>query len=74
MAGSKKPSVQAVVDQRVLMDGTQRLELYKILGSNHADAMLIAHLPKDKLLIEADMWNPPAQPNAAPAGAGVPSR
>jgi len=69
MARSKKPSVQAVVDKRVLTDGTQRLELYKILGSNHADTMLIAYLPKDKLLIEADMWNPPAQPNAAlPAG------
>jgi len=69
MARSKKPSVQAVVDKRVLTDGTQRLELYKILGSNHADTMLVAYLPKDKLLIEADMWNPPAQPNAAlPAG------
>jgi glyoxylase-like metal-dependent hydrolase (beta-lactamase superfamily II) len=27
-------------------------------------------LPKDKLLVEADMWNPPAQPNAPPL-AGV---
>ena len=69
-ARSKKPSLEAVVDKRVLTDGTQRLELYKILGSNHADTMLIAYLPKDKLLIEADLWNPPAQPNA-PAPAGV---
>jgi hypothetical protein len=32
--------------------------------------MLIAYLPKDKILIEADMWNPPAQPNT-PAPTGV---
>jgi glyoxylase-like metal-dependent hydrolase (beta-lactamase superfamily II) len=65
----RKPSVEAVLDKRVLSDGTQTLELYKIQGSNHADTMLIAYLPKDKLLVEADMWNPPAQPNAsAPTG------
>jgi glyoxylase-like metal-dependent hydrolase (beta-lactamase superfamily II) len=61
---SKKPSVEAVLDKRILTDGTQTLELYKIQGSNHADTMLIAYLPNDKLLVEGDMWNPPAQPNA----------
>ena len=61
-----RPSVEAVGERRVLADGTQRLELYKIQGSNHADTMLIAYLPKEKLLIEADLWNPPAQPNAPP--------
>jgi glyoxylase-like metal-dependent hydrolase (beta-lactamase superfamily II) len=65
-APSRKPSVDAVLDKRVLSDATQTLELYKIQGSNHADTMLIAYLPKDKLLVEADMWNPPAQPNAVP--------
>jgi glyoxylase-like metal-dependent hydrolase (beta-lactamase superfamily II) len=61
---SKRPSVEAILDKRILTDGTQTLELYKIQGSNHADTMLIAYLPKDRLLVEADMWNPPAQPNA----------
>jgi len=61
-----RPSVEAVGERRVLTDGTQRLELYKIQGSNHADTMLIAYLPKEKLLVEADLWNPPAQPNAPP--------
>jgi glyoxylase-like metal-dependent hydrolase (beta-lactamase superfamily II) len=69
-APSRKPSVEPVLDKRLLTDGTQMLELYKIQGSNHADTMLIAYLPKDKLLVEADMWNPPAQPNA-PAPTGV---
>jgi len=71
-APAKKPSVEAVADKRVLSDGTQTLELYKIQGSNHADTMLIAYFPKDKLLVEADLWNPPAQPNAPPpAGAAA---
>ena len=71
-AASRKPSIEVVVDKRVLTDGTQMVELYKIQGSNHADTMLIAYLPKDKLLVEADMWNPPAQPNA-PTPIGVAS-
>jgi hypothetical protein len=71
-APARKPSVEAVADKRVLSDGIQTLELYKIQGSNHADTMLIAYFPKDKLLVEADMWNPPAQPNASPpAGAAA---
>ena len=67
---AKKASVEMVADKRVLSDGTQTLELYKIQGSNHADTMLIAYLPKDKLLVEADLWNPLAQANA-PAPTGV---
>lgn len=66
VSGGRKPRVEGVLEKRVLRDGTQTLELYKIQGSNHADTMLIAYLPKDKLLIEADMWNPPAQPNGPP--------
>ena len=69
-SGGRKPRVEAVADKRVLTDGSQTLELYKIQGSNHADTMLIAYLPKDKLLVEADMWNPAAQPSAS-ALAGV---
>ena len=65
-APAKKVSVEAVMDKRVLSDGTQTLELYRIQGSHHADTMLIAYFPKDKLLVEADMWNPPAQANAPP--------
>jgi hypothetical protein len=41
------------------------LELYRLQGTNHADPMLIGYLPKAKVLIEADVYNP-APPNAAP--------
>lgn len=62
----KKPVVEAVDQKRVFSDGTQTLELYRLSDSNHADPMLIAYLPKQKVLIEADVYNP-APPGAAPA-------
>jgi glyoxylase-like metal-dependent hydrolase (beta-lactamase superfamily II) len=61
----KKAAIEAVADKRVLTDGTRTLELYQLQGSNHADTMLIGYLPKEKVLIEADVYNP-APPNAAP--------
>ena len=62
----KKPVIEAVADKRVLTDGAKTLELYRLARSNHADDMLIAYLPNEKVLIEADVYNP-APPNA-PAG------
>lgn len=59
----RKPVIETVADKRVLTDGTQTLELYHLQGTNHADTMLIGYLPKAKVLIEADVYNP-APPNA----------
>jgi len=61
---AKKPVVEGVLDKRVFTDDTQTLELYR-LSTDHCDTMLVAYLPKAKLLVEADMWNPPAA-NAPP--------
>jgi glyoxylase-like metal-dependent hydrolase (beta-lactamase superfamily II) len=60
----KKPVVEGVLDKRVFTDDTQTLELYR-LSTDHCDTMLVAYLPKAKVLVEADMWNPPAA-NAPP--------
>lgn len=61
----KRPAIESVAEKRVLTDGTQTLELYRLQGTNHADPMLIGYLPKAKVLIEADVYNP-APPNAPP--------
>ena len=53
------------MDKRVLTDGTRTLEIYHLLGNGHNENMLIAYLPKEKLLIEADVFNP-RPPNAPP--------
>jgi glyoxylase-like metal-dependent hydrolase (beta-lactamase superfamily II) len=60
-----KGKFQAVGDKRVLTDGSRTLELHVIKGSPHHDGILMAYLPKEKLLVEVDVYTPPA-PNAAP--------
>jgi glyoxylase-like metal-dependent hydrolase (beta-lactamase superfamily II) len=66
----KKASVESLNDKLVLQDATRTLEIYHIGGNPHADGLILAYLPKEKLLIEADAYTPappntppPAQPN-----------
>jgi glyoxylase-like metal-dependent hydrolase (beta-lactamase superfamily II) len=66
----KKATVEGVGDKRVLTDGTRTVELYHIQGNVHNDGLIMAYLPKEKLLIEGDAYTPaaptappPAQPN-----------
>ena len=61
----KKAAVEGVRDRRVLTDGTRTVEIRQIAGIQHADDMLMVYLPKEKILIEADAFTPPA-PNTAP--------
>jgi glyoxylase-like metal-dependent hydrolase (beta-lactamase superfamily II) len=55
----KKPVIETVAEKRVLTDGNQVLELYHV-PTVHTSTMLVGYLPKAKVLIEADLWNPPA--------------
>ena len=57
--------MEGVRDRRVLTDGTRTVEIRHIAGIQHADDMLMVYLPKEKFLIEADAYTPPA-PNVAP--------
>ena len=49
-----------------MTDGKRKLQIFRVAGSQHADAMLIAYLPAEKILIEADLYTPPAEGAAAP--------
>ena len=67
--GSRRPApIERVNQKYVLSDGNQILELYPMLGSTHIGPMLLAYLPKQKILVNADMYTPPAP------GAQVPSQ
>ncbi len=61
----RKATVEGVRDRRVLTDGTRTVEIRHIAGILHADDMLMVYLPREKFLIEADAYTPPA-PNVAP--------
>ena len=55
----KKPKVEGVIEQMELKDETRSLMLYHVPQLAHSDSMLIAYLPKEKILFTAD-FNPPA--------------
>jgi glyoxylase-like metal-dependent hydrolase (beta-lactamase superfamily II) len=61
----RKATVEGVRDRRELSDGTRMVEVRHIAGIQHADDMLMVYLPKEKFLIQADAYTPPA-PNVAP--------
>lgn len=55
LSSNPKPAtVETFKDKRVFDDGSQRVELYQI-SNPHVGEMIIAYLPKEKLLFEADM-------------------
>ena len=60
----KKATVEGMQDKRVLSDGTRTVELYLIQGNHAHDGIIMAYLPKEKILVEADVYTP-AAPNAA---------
>jgi glyoxylase-like metal-dependent hydrolase (beta-lactamase superfamily II) len=61
----KKPKVEGVIDKMVLGDATRSIELYQVKNLQHSDAMLMAYLPKERILFTADFdIPPPGQPPA----------
>ena len=62
-----KVNVETIGDKKVLTDGTHTIELHRTQGSLHNEGLIFAYLPKEKILVEADSFNPPAQADAPPA-------
>ena len=58
----KKPIIEGLEgDKRVFQDATRTFEVHVIKGLPHADGIVIGYLPKEKILVYADMFNlPPA--------------
>jgi glyoxylase-like metal-dependent hydrolase (beta-lactamase superfamily II) len=60
-AGKKAVVEGFTGDKRVFTDGTRTFEVHVIKGLPHADGLVVGYLPKEKILIYADMFNlPPA--------------
>jgi glyoxylase-like metal-dependent hydrolase (beta-lactamase superfamily II) len=57
----KKPVVEGFKgDKRVFQDATRQLEIHVIKSLPHADGLVVAWLPKEKILVYADMFNWPS--------------
>ena len=63
----KAPTFLTVKDKYVLTDGDQSIQLYGVPGNNHAPDIIVAYIPRAKVMVEADSFNP-----AAPARPGAP--
>jgi glyoxylase-like metal-dependent hydrolase (beta-lactamase superfamily II) len=63
----KPPKVEGVDDGTTMQDGAMTMTLYHIDGSPHADTLLMAYFPKQRILVEADVFSPASavQPYAA---------
>jgi len=48
-----------------ITDGARILEVYYVQSNPHSEGMLMAYLPAERILIEADLFTPPP-PNVAP--------
>src|SRR5262245_56391625 len=68
----RKPSIETMTEKKVLTDGNHVIELYHMTDIGHHDGLLMAYLPKEKVLVEADAYNPAAQPNAQPPATASP--
>jgi glyoxylase-like metal-dependent hydrolase (beta-lactamase superfamily II) len=61
----RRATFLAVNDKATLSDGARTVDIHRITDSVHNDSFLMVHLPREKILIEADAYTPLA-PNAPP--------
>ena len=66
----RAPMLETMKDKRVLTDGEVTIELHLLPNHLHAVGLLVAYLPKQKLLVQADSYIP--RPGAPPLPAPSP--
>ena len=68
---TRKPLHLLVVgDRHTMRDDLRTIEVHHVPGNSHNANMLVVYLPAERILIQADLYNPPA-PNA-PSPPGFP--
>lgn len=61
-------------EKYILGDTTRLVELHHVQGLAHAAGMLIAYLPHEKILVEADLYTPPGPGRPLPAAPSASAR
>ena len=61
----KKATFRTFTDKLEIGDASRPIELHRIVGGPHSESFAMIYLPREKLLIEADAFTPPA-PNTPP--------
>jgi glyoxylase-like metal-dependent hydrolase (beta-lactamase superfamily II) len=58
----KKAKVEAVSEKKVYSDGSRIVEMYHIAPAPHSNGLMVAYLPKEKILFQGDFSVTPGQP------------
>jgi glyoxylase-like metal-dependent hydrolase (beta-lactamase superfamily II) len=58
----KKAKIEAVGEKKVYSDGTRTVELYHVAPVPHSNGLMIAYIPKEKILFQGDFTVTPGQP------------
>ncbi len=57
-------TIETMTEKRVLTDGNHVIELHHLANNLHHEGQIMAYLPKEKVLFEADAFLPPAEADA----------
>jgi glyoxylase-like metal-dependent hydrolase (beta-lactamase superfamily II) len=58
----KKAKVETVLEKKVYSDGTRTVEMYHIFPAPHSNGLIIAYIPKEKVLFQGDFSVTPGEP------------
>jgi flavorubredoxin len=58
----KKAKIEAVDEKKVYSDGTRTVELYHVAPVPHSNGLMIAYIPKEKILFQGDFTVTPGEP------------
>jgi glyoxylase-like metal-dependent hydrolase (beta-lactamase superfamily II) len=58
----KKAKIEGIGEKKVYTDGTRTVEFYHVPGAPHSNGLMIAYIPKEKVLLQGDFTVTPGQP------------
>jgi glyoxylase-like metal-dependent hydrolase (beta-lactamase superfamily II) len=63
----KKATILPVGEKHLLSDAARTIELHLVKDNPHNEGILLAFLPKEKIVVQVDLYTPPTPGSPAPA-------
>ena len=58
----KKAKIETVAEKKVYSDGSRTVEMYHVFPAPHSNGLIIAYIPKEKVLFQGDFSVNPGEP------------
>jgi len=58
----KKAKIETVDEKKIYSDGTRTVEMYHIYPAPHSNGLMVAYIPKEKILFQGDFSVTPGEP------------